>query len=63
MALTDDEQQELLDKTREIWDQLRGPNGEGWPQLGKRPDGTALTPVDALATLTNPTKPAAKPKP
>lgn len=51
MALTDDEQQELLTKTREIWDQLRGPNGEGWPQLGQNADGHNLTPVDALAGI------------
>lgn len=43
MALTDDEQAELLTKTREIWDQLRGPAGQGWPQLDN------LTPVDAIA--------------
>jgi hypothetical protein len=29
----------------EIWDQLRGPNGRGWPQLG------GLSVVDALAKL------------
>lgn len=45
MALTDAEQKELLDKTRDIWDQLRGPNGNGWPQLNGR------TPVDALADV------------
>lgn len=45
MALTDDEQQELLQKTREVWDQLRGPAGEGWPQLGDR------TLVDAVANI------------
>lgn len=60
MALTDDEQDELLTKVREIWDQLRGPGGNGWPQLGQRADGSDLTPVDALATLTNPAKPAKK---
>jgi hypothetical protein len=51
MALTDDEQQELLAKTREIWDQLRGPNGEGWPQLGVDAEGRNLTVVDKIATL------------
>lgn len=51
MALTDDEQQELLAKTREIWDQLRGPNGEGWPQLGVDVEGRNLTVVDKIATL------------
>ena len=30
---------------KDIWDQLRGPEGKGWPQLG------GLTPVDALAKL------------
>lgn len=45
MALTDAEQRELLTKTREIWDQLRGPAGAGWPQLGGR------TPVDTLADI------------
>ncbi len=47
MALTDDEQTELLQKTREIWDQLRGPAGQGWPQLDN------LTPVDAIAETRN----------
>lgn len=45
MALTDAEQHELLAKTRDIWDQLRGPGGGGWPQLNGR------TPVDALADV------------
>lgn len=51
MALTDDEQHELLTKTREIWDQLRGPDGQGWPQLGQNAQGQNLTVVDKLATL------------
>jgi hypothetical protein len=51
MALTDDEQRELLTKTRDVWDQLRGPKGEGWPQLGQNADGANLTPVDALAEI------------
>lgn len=51
MALTDDEQTELLTKVRDIWDQLRGPNGEGWPQLGHNDQGQNLTPVDALASI------------
>ncbi|PIJ36725.1 hypothetical protein BMW24_003395 [Mycobacterium heckeshornense] len=51
MALTDAEQQELLQKTREIWDQLRGPGGQGWPQLGQNAAGQNLTPVDALAAV------------
>ncbi|WP_081291131.1 transglycosylase family protein [Mycobacterium asiaticum] len=51
MALTDDEQQELLTKVRDIWDQLRGPGGEGWPQLGQNDQGQNLTPVDGLASV------------
>lgn len=51
MALTDAEQAELLAKTRDIWDQLRGPNGQGWPQLGQSASGANLTPVDALAAV------------
>jgi hypothetical protein len=51
MALTDDEQAELLAKVRDIWDQLRGPNGAGWPQLGQDSAGQSLTPVDALAAI------------
>lgn len=51
MALTDDEQAELLTKVREIWDQLRGPDGAGWPQLGQNSDGQNLTPVDAIAAI------------
>jgi len=53
MALTDDEQAELLSKVREIWDQLRGPNGAGWPQLGQNNQGQDLTPVDAIAAIKN----------
>lgn len=51
MALTDDEQTELLAKVRDIWDQLRGPNGQGWPQLGQNSSGQNLTPVDAIAAI------------
>lgn len=51
MALTDAEQHELLWKTREIWDQLRGIDGKGWPQLGTNADGQALTLVDGVAAL------------
>ena len=51
MALTDAEQRELLAKTREVWDQLRGPGGKGWPQLGTNDKGQNLTVVDYLATL------------
>lgn len=53
MALSDAEQSELLTKVREIWDQLRGPGGNGWPQLG------GLTPVDALAAISHKLKDAA----
>lgn len=35
---------------REIWDQLRGPQGKGWPQLGNR------SLVDAVAELLKKTK-------
>ena len=51
MALSDAEQRELLAKTREVWDQLRGPGGKGWPQLGQNDKGENLTPVDFLANL------------
>jgi hypothetical protein len=53
MALTDDEQAELLSKVRDIWDQLRAPNGAGWPQLGQNNQGQDLTPVDAIAAIKN----------
>lgn len=36
---------------KDIWDQLRGPEGKGWPQLGKDEHGNNLTPIDALAKL------------
>jgi hypothetical protein len=48
-----DEQAELLSKVRDIWDQLRGPNGDGWPQLGQNNQGQDLTPVDAIAAIKN----------
>jgi hypothetical protein len=51
MALTDAEQAELLSKVRDIWDQLRGPDGAGWPQLGQNSEGQDLTPVDAIAAI------------
>ena len=51
MALSDAEQRELLTKTREVWDQLRGPGGKGWAQLGKNTTGSNLTLVDAIAAL------------
>ncbi|WP_405490495.1 GH25 family lysozyme [Nocardia sp. NBC_00511] len=46
MALTDDEQQELLDNTRYIRGQL-----SPWPQLGHNDQGQPLTLVDAVAEL------------
>lgn len=51
MALTDDEQRELLDGIRDIRTQLRGPNCEGWPQLGKNAKGQSLTLVDGVAAV------------
>lgn len=51
MALNDNEQRELLTKVREVWDQLRGPAGKGWEQLGKNADGANLTLVDAIAAV------------
>ena len=53
MALSDEEQTELLTKVREIWDQLLGPDGAGWPQLGQNRQGQNLTPVDAIAAIKN----------
>lgn len=35
----------------ETWEQLRGPGGKGWPQLGKNAKGQNLTLVDAVAAL------------
>jgi GH25 family lysozyme M1 (1,4-beta-N-acetylmuramidase) len=46
-ALTDDEQRELLTKTREVWEQVR----QGWPQLGTNAKGEPLTMVDAVAAV------------
>jgi hypothetical protein len=40
-----------LSKVRDIWDQLRGPDGAGWPQLGQNGQGRNLTPVDAIAAI------------
>lgn len=34
---------------QEIWEQLRGPGGHGWPQLGQNAQGENLTLVDAIA--------------
>lgn len=36
---------------RDIWEQLRGPGGKGWPQLGTTVDGHALTLVDGIAAV------------
>ncbi|AXH67833.1 endolysin [Mycobacterium phage Bromden] len=36
---------------REIWEQLRGPKGKGWPQLGQNGKGENLSLVDAIAEL------------
>lgn len=35
----------------QIWEQLRGPDGKGWPVLGKNAKGENLTLVDALAEV------------
>lgn len=43
---------ELLE---DIWEQLRGPGGHGWPQLGKNSQGQNLSLVDAIASLRNET--------
>lgn len=40
-----------FDAIQEIWRQLRGPSGNGWPQLGQDSQGRNLTPVDALAAI------------
>jgi hypothetical protein len=47
MAFTDDDRTML----REVWEQLRGPGGNGWPQLGQSADGANLTLVDAVAEI------------
>ena len=36
---------------QEIWRQLRGPGGKGWPQLGQNERGQNLTLVDAVAAI------------
>ncbi|WP_405164705.1 GH25 family lysozyme [Nocardia sp. NBC_01499] len=51
MALTDAQQADLLQKVQEVWEQLRGPDGQGWPQLGKNAEGQNVTLVDAIARL------------
>lgn len=40
-----------IDALQDIWLQLRGPKGRGWPQLGKNAQGQNLTLVDAVAAL------------
>lgn len=51
MALSDEEQREILALVRDIKMQLRGPSDSGWPQLGKNDRGQFLTLVDAVAAL------------
>jgi len=47
--------QDLTDRKlwEDIWLQLRGPGGKGWPQLGQNAKGQNLTLVDAVAKLLN----------
>ena len=40
-----------IDAIQEIWRQLRGPGGQGWPQLGQNEQGQNLTLVDAIAAV------------
>ena len=40
-----------IDAIQEIWRQLRGPGGTGWPQLGKNAAGQNLSLVDAIAAI------------
>lgn len=40
-----------IDAIQEIWRQLRGPDGNGWPQLGKNARGQNLSLVDAIAAI------------
>lgn len=40
-----------FDAIQEIWRQLRGPGGKGWPQLGQNEHGQNLTLVDAVAAV------------
>lgn len=51
MALNDSQQADLYQKVQDIWAQLLGPDGQGWPQLGLNPEGKNLTLVDAVAKL------------
>ncbi|WP_433560718.1 GH25 family lysozyme [Nocardia sp. CA-151230] len=47
MSFTDDDRRML----RDIWTQLLGQDGKGWPQLGQNSLGQNLTPVDALSEI------------
>lgn len=40
-----------IDALQEVWRQLRGPSGNGWPQLGQNDKGQNLTLVDAVAAI------------
>lgn len=40
-----------IDALQEIWTQLRGPGGRGWPQLGQNSQGQDLTLVDGVGAL------------
>ena len=51
MALSDQEQADLLTAVRDIQTQLRGPNLSGWPQLGQNANGEDLTLIDAIANV------------
>lgn len=40
-----------IDALQDVWTQLRGPKGKGWPQLGQDSQGRNLTLVDAVASI------------
>lgn len=40
-----------FDSIHQIWEQLRGPGGKGWAQLGQNSKGQNLTLVDAIASI------------
>lgn len=40
-----------IDALQDVWTQLRGPSGRGWPQLGRNERGESLTLVDGVAAL------------
>lgn len=40
-----------IDALQEVWRQLRGPGGTGWPQLGQNQQGQNLTLVDGVAAV------------